>query len=103
MRRLLRWLSELLERIRAEPDIPYPPFRASKRTGEIMYGLWYGRLTPRQARARATAWGFAPEAIERMITEATKPPSYWSRQQSPGERSDDSHGRPTIDAPIGGE
>ena len=103
MRRLLSWLSDLLERIRAEPDIPSPPFRASKRTGEIMYGLWYGRLTPRQARERATTWGFAPEAIERMTTEATKSPSYWSRQRSPGERSHDSHGQPITDAPVGGE
>ncbi|HUR55425.1 MAG TPA: hypothetical protein VMZ71_14925 [Gemmataceae bacterium] len=52
-----------------------------------MYGVWYGRLTPQQARERAAAWGFSPEAVEQMITDATQPPSYWSQQQSSGKAS----------------
>jgi len=45
-----------------------------------MYGVWYGRFTPEQARKKAKDWGYSPERIEEMISEATQPPSYWSRQ-----------------------
>lgn len=60
--------------------IPAPPFKASKRTATIMYGLWYGHLSPEQAREKARGWGFAEASIEQMVADATKPPSYWSRQ-----------------------
>ena len=83
MGRLLRWLRSSWEQLRREARVPTPPFRACKRTGVIMYGVWYGRLTPQQARELAAAWEFPPEAIEQMIAEATQPPSYWS-QSLPG-------------------
>jgi len=73
---MFRWLAHLWE----EMSIPAPPFRACKRTAAIMYGVWYGRLTPEQARKKALEWGFEPESIEEMITESTQPPSYWSRR-----------------------
>jgi len=76
---LFRWLTDYWQQLRREASIPRPPFRASKRTAVIMYGLWYGRLTPAQAREQAIAWEFAPDAIEDMIAQATKPPSYWSQ------------------------
>jgi hypothetical protein len=47
-----------------------------------MNGVWYGRLTPDEARKKAREWGFTPERIEDMISQATQPPSYWSRQQN---------------------
>lgn len=43
-----------------------------------MYDLWYGRITPDEARERATELGFAQETIDHIITESTVPPSYWS-------------------------
>jgi hypothetical protein len=58
--------------------MPAPPFRARKRTGVIMYGVWYGRFSPEQARKQAEEWGFSREANEQMIAETTQPPSYWS-------------------------
>jgi hypothetical protein len=79
--RLLWWLADCWAGALREWSVPAPPFRASKRVAVIMYGVWYGRLTPAQARAKATAWGFPPEAIEEMIAAATQPPSYWSRQR----------------------
>jgi (2Fe-2S) ferredoxin len=78
--RLLRWLTDWWDGLRREASVPAPPFRASKRTAVIMYGVWYGRLTPAQAREKAAGWGFAPEAVEDMISQATPRPSYWSRQ-----------------------
>lgn len=75
-RRLVDWWHT----IRREAEVPPPPFRACKRVGDILYGVWYGRLTPDQARAKAAEWGFSSEATEDMISQATQPPSYWSRQ-----------------------
>jgi hypothetical protein len=60
---------------------PPPPFKASKRTATIMYGLWYGRLTPEQARQKASEWGFEESSITRMITDATAKPSFWWWQE----------------------
>ena len=47
-----------------------------------MYGLWYGRMTPNQARKRARDWGFTDEQIEDMIADSTVEPSYWSQHSS---------------------
>jgi hypothetical protein len=78
--RLRRWLADFREGLRREASVPAPPFRASKRTAAIMYGVRYGRLTPSQARVKAADGGFSPEAVEDMISQATQPTSYWSRQ-----------------------
>jgi (2Fe-2S) ferredoxin len=75
---VLRWLAAWWEAIRREASVPAPPFHACKRVAVIMNGVWYGRLSPDQARAKAAGWGFTPEAIEDMISQATQPPSYWS-------------------------
>jgi hypothetical protein len=80
---MMEWLSNFLVRLWREARIPVPPFRACKRAGVIMYGVWYGRLSPEQARKRAAEWGFSPEAIEQMIAKAMQPPSYWSQQHRP--------------------
>ena len=50
-----------------------------------MNGLWYGRLTPDEARTQAAKWGFEPDQIDRMIRDATEAPSYWS-QNTPTEK-----------------
>jgi hypothetical protein len=76
---LIRWIAAFWRQLLREASMPVPPFRASKRTAVIMYGLWYGRLTPEQAREKAIEWGFSLEAIKRMISTATQPPSYWSQ------------------------
>jgi len=76
---LTRWLSDYLASFRRESGIPAPPWRASKRTATIVYGVWYGRFTPDQARKKAKDWGFSPECIEDMISQATQPPSFWSQ------------------------
>jgi hypothetical protein len=85
MSHLLRRFEDFWGQLRREAGIPAPPFRASKKTGRIMYGVWYGRLSPERARSRAAAWGLSPEVVERMISEATQPPSYWGRQPRGGE------------------
>jgi hypothetical protein len=82
--RLIRWISDFWLQLWREFRIPAPPFRASKRTKVIMYGLWYGKLSPDQARKQAGEWGFPPQAIEEMIVEATQSPSYWSPQATGG-------------------
>ena len=81
--RLLRWVADWWESLRREFSVPAPPFRASKRTAVIMYGVWYGRLTPAQARAKAAGWGFPLETVEDMISQAMQPPSYWSAHPQP--------------------
>jgi hypothetical protein len=78
------WVADFWRGLLREASIPPPPFRACKRTAVIMYGLWYGRLTPDQARKQAVEWGFPPGAVEEMISEATQPPSYWSQQAAGG-------------------
>ena len=83
MRSLLRSFVNGVAAIAARGRIPAPPFRACKRTGTIMYGVWYGRMTPEQAREKAAAWGIAPETVKQMIAAATQPPSYWSGQSPP--------------------
>ena len=45
------------EALRRELSVLQPPFCASKRTAAIMYGVWYGRLTPAQPLVKATGWG----------------------------------------------
>ena len=77
---MFAWLSNLLAALKRESAIPPPPFKASKRCATIMYGVWYGRLSLDQARKKARGWGFHDADIEQMITDATQPPSYWSRQ-----------------------
>jgi hypothetical protein len=76
---MLAWIRRLFAALRREAEIPSPPFHACKRTGKIMYGLWYGRLSPDQAREKARAWGWTESSIEETIAEATQPPSYWSQ------------------------
>jgi hypothetical protein len=49
-----------------------------------MNGLWFGKLTPDQARRKARSWGFSDETIDEMVAEATQPPSYWA-QHAAGE------------------
>jgi hypothetical protein len=78
---LLWWLADHLEDPRREASVPAPPFRASKQTAVILYGVGHGRLTPEQAREKAVSWGFPPEAIVEMLALATPPPSSWGRQQ----------------------
>jgi hypothetical protein len=56
---------------------PPPPFKASKKTAIIMNGLWYGRITPNQARMKALRWGFDEASVERMIADSTAEPSFW--------------------------
>jgi len=73
------WLTKFWEALTSESSVPPPPFKASKRTATIMYGLWYGRLTPQEAREKAIEWGFSTDSIDRMIADATAPPSYWSK------------------------
>jgi (2Fe-2S) ferredoxin len=74
---LRRWIDE------RKSSVPAPPFKASKRTATILYGVWYGRLTPDEARRRAREWGFDEATIEEMIRKATQPPSYWARHRNP--------------------
>ena len=82
---MLKWIKALIERVKRESAIPPPPFKASKRTAKIMYGLWYVRLTPDEAREKARDWDFAEEDIERIVSEATRPPSYWAGRDTEGE------------------
>ena len=82
--RLVRRISDLCQQLRREVRIPAPPFHASKRTAVIMYGLWYGRLSPEQARRQAAEWGYLPDAVEEMVSQATQPPSYWGQQPTGG-------------------
>jgi hypothetical protein len=76
----VRWILDAMKQMRREATIPAPRFRACKRTARIMHGLWYGRLTPEQARKHGGEWGFPSDAIEDMISQATQPSSYWSKQ-----------------------
>lgn len=77
---MFAWLRRLLAPDPNKPNIPHPPFLASKRTGAIMNGLWYGELTPEEARAKALGWGWDDdERLAAMIAEATQPPSYWGQ------------------------
>jgi hypothetical protein len=75
---MFAWLSKLLAALKRESAIPSPRFRASKKVATILYGVWYGRLSPDEARVKARAWGFGETEIEEMIADATRPPSYWS-------------------------
>ena len=50
-RRITRLFASLWESLARESRIPPPPFKASKRCGTIMNGLWYGRFTPDEANA----------------------------------------------------
>ena len=77
---MFAWLVNSFATLKRESAIPPPPFKASKRCATIMCGVWYGRLSPEEARAKARGWGFGDADIEQMITDATQPPSYWSRQ-----------------------
>ena len=79
----LRTPSQLLPEIsRMEnpaPPVPPPPFKASKRVAEIMYALWYGRITVEEAHELGRKYGFSAESMKTMVEDATAPPSYWSR------------------------
>lgn len=77
--RLLKAIGEWSIRNLRGMFIPSPPFRACKRTASIMYGVWYGRMTPDESRQKAAAWDFTPHDINEMLEEATRSPSYWSR------------------------
>jgi hypothetical protein len=77
---MFAWLSNFFEALKRESAIPPPPFKASKKCATIMYGVWYGRLSPDQAREKARSWGFPDTDIEEMIAKATQAPSYWSRK-----------------------
>lgn len=84
IRKLAQFVALKWREMVRESAVPPPPFKASKKTATIMYGLWYGRMTPDQARERALDWGFTDEQIDRMITDSTVEPSYWS-QHTPEE------------------
>jgi hypothetical protein len=75
---MFAWLSNFFAALKRESAIPPPPFKASKRCATIMNGVWYGRLSPDQAREKARGWGFRDADIDQMIADATQPPSYWS-------------------------
>jgi (2Fe-2S) ferredoxin len=75
----MAWIRNLIDQFRRTASIPPPPWRASKRVAKIKNGVWYGRLSPTQAREMAREWGFAEADIEQMIDSATEPPSYWSK------------------------
>lgn len=77
---MFAWLSNFFTALKRESAIPPPPFKASKKVATIMYDVWYGRLSPDEARVKARTWGFDEASIEDMITDATQAPSYWSRQ-----------------------
>ena len=77
---LIRWLSKQWKNLRREASVPPPPWRASKRVAVILNGVWYGRLTPDQARKKAVGWGWPSKEVEELISQATQPPSYWSRE-----------------------
>ena len=47
---MTQWLSDCWTSLRREASVPPPPWRASKRVAVILNGVWYGRLTPDQAR-----------------------------------------------------
>ena len=77
-----KYIDSFLNSFKDENDIPPPPFKASKKTASIMYGLWYGRLTVEEARKKAKEWGFDEDRIEDIIAKSTKPPSFWSREEN---------------------
>ena len=79
IRKLTQFVAMKWREMVRESAIPAPPFKACKRTATIMYGLWYGRITPGQARMRALDWGFTDEQIDGMIADSTVEPSYWSQ------------------------
>ena len=79
IRKIVRLATAKWRTIIFELSIPSPPFKASKRCATIMYGVWYGRMTPEQARQKAREWGFRDDDINRMLVDATAAPSYWSR------------------------
>lgn len=82
IRKVAQFVTSIWRAMLRPSAVPPPPFKASKRAATIMYGVWYGRMTPNQARKRARAWGFADDRIDDMIARATAEPSYWS-QHSP--------------------
>ena len=89
IRRIAQYVASQWGAMLRESAIPDPPFNASKRTATIMYGIWYGRMTPKRARKLAHDWGFSDDQIEDMIADATAEPSYWS-QHSPADADDES-------------
>ena len=82
MKHLLRIIRDFRERLSREAAVPPPPFKASKGVGKIMYGLWYGRITVEEAGELADELGISEESLTAMIAEATKPPSFWSRERA---------------------
>ena len=70
---MFKWFKSIFQ-----SEIPAPPFKASKRTGKLMHGLWYGKITVVQAREKGLAWGLSEAQINNIIREATAAPSYWS-------------------------
>jgi hypothetical protein len=84
IRKITKYVTSQWRAMLGESAIPAPPFKASKRTATIMYGLWYGRMTPNHARKLARDWGYSEDQVEDMITDATAEPSYWS-QYSPAD------------------
>jgi hypothetical protein len=71
--RVFRWIGGVGKALIPRRAKDAPPFKASKRVARIMYPLWYGRMTPDQARAKTKEWGFTDDQIERMIRDATRP------------------------------
>lgn len=80
IRKIIQYLASQWLAMLREAAIPPPPFKASKKTATIMYGLWYGRMTPNHARKLAHDWGFSDDQIAHMIAVATAEPSYWSQE-----------------------
>ncbi len=89
---MLRWLGRWWDGLTHEASVPTAPFKASKRIATIMYGLWYGRLTPTKARDLAAGWGLSPDSIADMIARCTQPPSYWATHAAPDAEPGAAHG-----------
>lgn len=89
IRKITQYVASQWHAMLREFAIPAPPFKASKRTATIMYGLWYGRMTPNHARKLAHDWGYPNDQIEDMIADAVAEPSYWSRH-SPADADEES-------------
>ena len=77
-RAAIRWYADF----KRESRVPPPPFKASKRTGWLMNGVWYGRLAPDEMREQALEWGFDSQRVEELIKEATAAPSFWAQREN---------------------
>ena len=70
---ILQYLLAGFRQFWRELTIPDPPWQASKRVGEIMYGVWYERITPEQARKKALDYGFTEKEADEIVAKAKRP------------------------------